>query len=260
MKFISKLPDDTVNISHSKPFLEFLKLFLVLIATIITLYFITGLLAFLIVPHLPHSMEKAMGPVFTDQYCENEIPKESRKLQKILEELLPFIENKFLSYRVCVENSDLVNALAVPGGTIVVYKGLSDKFDEDALRFVLAHELGHFHNRDHLKGIGRALPAVLISLFLTGNDSIAMKTLLNIISLAEKGFSRSQETAADIFSLNLIFETYGYKKAKKALKFMKELEKEDNFKLLPEYFRTHPTPSKRLFILKKHLENYHNNP
>ncbi len=256
MKFIPKLPDDTVNISHSKPLLEFLKLFSVLIAIIIAFYLLTGLLTFLIVPHLPHSVEKSMGAIFTDQYCKNELPEKSRKMQKLLDELVPFIENSSLPFTVCVVDSDIVNALAVPGGTIVVYKGLSDKFDDDALRFVLAHELGHFHNRDHLKSMGRTLPAVLISMFLTENESAVMKILTETISLAEKGFSRSQETAADIFSLDLIFEIYGYEKAEKSLRFMEEIKKEEASKFIPEYFSTHPTPSKRLSVLKKHLESY----
>ncbi len=40
---------------------------------------------------------------------------------------------------------------------MVVFTGLLEKMtSENELAFVLAHELGHYDHRDHLRGLGRA--------------------------------------------------------------------------------------------------------
>ena len=74
-------------------------------------------------------------------------------------------------FRVEIDSSAAPNAMALPGGLIVVTQGLLDQVEsENELAFVLGHELGHFRNRDHLRALGRG---IMISLFLavvTGND------------------------------------------------------------------------------------------
>ena len=46
-----------------------------------------------------------------------------------------------------------MNAVALPGGNIVVFAGLLKEIkSENELAMILGHELGHFAHRDHLRG------------------------------------------------------------------------------------------------------------
>jgi len=106
-----------------------------------------------------------------------------------------------LSYAFTVRVSchEEPNALALPGGAIVVTAGLLRVLEtEEELAFVLGHELGHFVGRDHLRGIGRAAALQLAfgMMFLTtGIDpTVAIQIALEAFSSAH---SREQEVAAD---------------------------------------------------------------
>lgn len=60
---------------------------------------------------------------------------------------------------------DTVNAIALPGKKIIVFKGLLDQVKSlNSLYFIIGHEVGHIIHRDHLKSMGRAL-AVSLGLF-----------------------------------------------------------------------------------------------
>src|SRR5690606_35172182 len=66
--------------------------------------------------------------------------------------------------------SDELNALALPGGAIVVTRGLLDQVDDAELAFVLAHELAHLEHRDNLRAIGRGL-VLTVALSLVGVEA-----------------------------------------------------------------------------------------
>ncbi len=62
-----------------------------------------------------------------------------------------------IDYRFLLLKEKRPNAFAMPGGTTGLITGLLETLDNEIeLAFVIAHELGHFHNRDHLSGLGRA--------------------------------------------------------------------------------------------------------
>ena len=103
------------------------------------------------------------------------------------------------------------NAMALPGGNIVVYTGLLDRVaSENELAFVLAHELGHYAHRDHLRGMGRALVFAVIAGLLFGPDSGTGSLLAGALGLTELSFSRRQETRADAFAVAALHCAYGH--------------------------------------------------
>ena len=114
------------------------------------------------------------------------------------------------AFRAGVLPEDAPNAFALPGGVIVVTSGLLDGVgSENELAFVLGHELGHFRHRDHLRALGRQtfLAVVWAALATGGVGSTLPQT---VSSLAERGFSRDQERAADAFGLALLHAEYGH--------------------------------------------------
>ncbi len=58
------------------------------------------------------------------------------------------------------------------GGHILLFQGLLDILKtENSLSFVIGHELGHFKNRDHLRGLGRGIVLTALSATFTGANS-----------------------------------------------------------------------------------------
>ncbi len=59
---------------------------------------------------------------------------------------------------ILVLDSPVVNALAFPGGLIVVYSGLIERLESpEEMAAVLAHELGHVVHRDAMKNLIRQI-------------------------------------------------------------------------------------------------------
>ncbi|MGE5568416.1 MAG: M48 family metalloprotease [Rhodospirillales bacterium] len=139
------------------------------------------------------------------------------------------------SFRVI--SAPVANAFALPGGFVFVYEPLVDMFsaDEDALAFVLAHEMAHVL-------LGHAREAQLRRLLL-GRISAGAG---GIGQLAEKllalAYSREDELEADREAVAIMkaagFDTAG------AAAFFRRSERVE-FPAL-EYFSTHPPARERL--------------
>ena len=252
IKYRPRELEENVNVTPGKPLKEFFKLLAWIGGGLVVIYILLGFVVQLIAPHISPGVEKAMGGLFENALCVEQQGQESQKLQLIIDEFKPFLskDDRRLDYRVCVTGDHRVNAIAVPGGTIVVFSGLLDKVDSRAeIAFVLAHELGHFHHRDHLKGLGRALVALVVSVTILGEDSPAAKFIFNSLGQVEMKFSRNQERAADIFAVNLLKKCYG--SADGALAFMRKLARQEKRWKLFYYFSSHPHPGDRLEYMEK---------
>jgi predicted Zn-dependent protease len=143
--------------------------------------------------------------------------------------------------RLGVMEGEEPNAFALPGGAIFVTRGLLDQVEsENELAFVIAHELGHFQGRDHLRAVGRAVLLGLTLATLTGSGG--GETLPMIVStLTQLGFAREQEEHADEFALHLVQLEYGHVDG--ALSFFDRLPDagaDDVGDRLGSYLATHP--------------------
>jgi Zn-dependent protease with chaperone function len=153
-------------------------------------------------------------------------------------------------FKVHVREAPAVNALALPGGHVMVFTGLLEKVSsENELAFVLAHEMGHYAHRDHLRGVGRAVVLMTISAFLFGQDSSVSKVLAHALNITELSFSRKQETRADEFALETINCTYGHVAG--AADFFKKISKGQDPGKFGHYFASHPENLRRI----SHIEN-----
>jgi Zn-dependent protease with chaperone function len=154
-----------------------------------------------------------------------------------------------LPYRLVVIEQPQPNAFAFPGGIIAVTTGLMEVLEEDlALAFVLGHELGHFHNRDHLQGLGRAIGFKIIMAVLFGSGSDSFGYLIE--NVLQTDYSQESEKAADRFGLELVYRTFGEMEGVDRL-FQIILDERKT----PEWaymFSTHPSPAKRIEYLKSY--------
>lgn len=106
-----------------------------------------------------------------------------------------------ISFNVRVYDWPLMNAFAVPGGQIVLTKGLLDKAESpDEVAGVLAHEMGHGIEMHPETGIIRSVGLAAAVEIMVGGGGLANAGLM----LAQLGYSRGAEHEADLDALHLL--------------------------------------------------------
>ena len=158
-----------------------------------------------------------------------------------------------LDYRLALIPGGHVNAFAFPGGTIGVTGGLLESVTGDmALAFVLAHELGHFRHRDHLRGFGRAA-GVSVAYGIVFGGQMGSDTMSRTMRFVlERGYSRGQEEQADRFGVELVHRVYGETEGVDAL--FRLIQVDDDLPDWAYMFATHPKPQDRINALQEHAE------
>ncbi len=102
-------------------------------------------------------------------------------------------------FRVIVANNPTVNALATPGGSIVVFRGLLERTENaEELAGVLAHEIQHVMHRHSTKAILRQASAGVLMAALVGDVSAVVAFgLQSARTLGDLRYSRQAELEAD---------------------------------------------------------------
>ena len=172
MKYTPKELETNVNISHTSPLKEFFVLSGGVFVVLIAIYVLLGFCVDLFAPRIPFDVEQALSKPFESIYAAAEKNEKSQRLEELLRALTEVMPEKRMPFNVYLVNNREANAMALPGGNIVVYTGLMDEIEsEKEITFVLAHELGHFANRDHLKRLGRGLLLYSVFTILIGSDN-----------------------------------------------------------------------------------------
>lgn len=254
MKFTPRLDEDNVNVSKTPPLKELLFLLTTILGVLLLIYIALGFCLDIVVQKIPPRIEKSLGSFYSRLYEEDEVVSDSeKKLQDILNNLLTHMPESGLEFKVYVKEDEKANALALPGGNIVVLSGLLEEVEsENELAMILAHELGHFANRDHLRGLGRSLVFIVLSSIVFGQESNATQFLQKALLTVELKFSRNQEAAADLFGLDLLNSTYGHVGG--ATDFFERLHDKEKAPKFLYFFATHPPYKNRVESLNKRIE------
>lgn len=243
MKFVPKTIDEEVNISKGSEWWYGLRIALNVVLVGAAIYFFLGIIVDFAVPHIPLSWEEKLGAgiayaattdeSLTEKYNTNRL----QKLLAQLAEVAPGVEGRTFSIKVVKDTQ--ANALALPGGHIVVYSSLLDKVEsENELTMILAHELGHFAARDHLRGLGRSFLFYVVTASVLGVNNNTSKIFMNSSGILTNTYSRAQEFAADKYAVKLLNKYYGH--AGGATDFFERLAKEETLPQLAQYLSTHP--------------------
>lgn len=168
------------------------------------------------------------------------------RLNKVTEKLKS-VNGIPLNYKVYMTPE--INANATPDGSVRVYSGLMDKMNDDELRFVIGHEIGHV-------ALGHSKKAMQVAYTTAAaKDAIgAVSPLGGAITDSQLGalgeqfvnsqFSQSQESDADAYSMKFLKENgYNTKAAGSALR--KLATPGESGGLMNAMFSTHPDPMKR---------------
>lgn len=157
--------------------------------------------------------------------------------------------------RITVINDNVVNAFALPGGRIVVYKALLKQIRSyPELAALLSHEFTHINNKHSTKRIFRTLGSKVFIGLLFGRFGTVTNVVVNHAdNLKNLKYSRSLEKEADMQGLEILLQRKIDPKGFADLfKHLRESAPESS---LPEFLGSHPDIEKRMNYIREASKN-----
>jgi Zn-dependent protease with chaperone function len=187
---------------------------------------------------IPAEVEARIGAAIGDvligseEVCENSEGEEA--LETLVDRVLGGVDGP-VDVSVEVVDSPMVNAIALPGGRIVIFAGLLNKVESpDEVSGVLAHEIGHVVHRHSMQALVRHFALSMVITAFTGND---WKMGGAAQFLIQNAYSREAEAEADDTGV-AILERAGLRADGLAAFFAKLQKDHDDSGL--RYIGTHP--------------------
>ena len=147
---------------------------------------------------------------------------------------------------VSVLDHAMVNAFALPGGRVILFRGLIEAAeDPDEVAAVLAHELGHVAARDPTRLALRSAGSVGVLGLLFGDFAGGALVLFLLNASIEASYSREAETAADAVARERL-EAAGLPPEALATMFERFLEEGGEVPPVLGHFLGHPALEARI--------------
>jgi Zn-dependent protease with chaperone function len=176
-------------------------------------------------PIIPYSVERRLGDAIDIQVrraldpgtkgvsfvCGDHVKEKAGReaFDKLVAKLLA-AANLPIPVKVRVLRLPDANAIALPGGHVYVFKGLIDGArTPDELAGVIAHELGHVAHRDGTRSVLQAAGISLLFGMFLGDFVGGGAVVYAARALLQTRYSRSVETAADDFSVEVMTKVQG---------------------------------------------------
>ena len=173
-----------------------------------------------------------------------------QRLQTIIDRLPPsLLPNKYPKIKIIIAKDDELNAFAAPGGRIILTTGLLNSIkSENALLFIIGHEIGHLARQDHLYEFSRLITSKIYAT-ITWSNLVA-----ELLMLIDNHKTKETEFLADQWALKIILHYYGH--AGGINEFFNFLQSEGNKPTNKVTLSTHPEVKKRLdkinLLIEKH--------
>ncbi|MGQ0550078.1 MAG: M48 family metallopeptidase [Armatimonadota bacterium] len=202
---------------------------------------------------VPVSWEDALGAQVVDSFVPQKkrcrSAEGSKALDRIVSTLVAAAPRSPYTFRVTVANQSDVNALAAPGGHIVIFRGLlEDTKTPEELAGVMAHEIQHVLHRHATRGIFRELSLAVLLRIVTGGGDIS--TLEVARALGGLRYQRADEETADREGMKMVqaarIDPQGMVAAYAGLQRAAEKMGEP-----PAYLSSHPSTAGRLAHLRR---------
>jgi predicted Zn-dependent protease len=205
---------------------------------------------------VPVAWEERLGAAIVDHLapparrCED--PARQAKIDAIVAALGAAAGPQPYTFRITVLNERTVNAVAGPGGHIIVFRGLLERTDRaEELAGVLAHEIQHVLHRHVTRAIFQQASTTVLITALAGDVSGAVAFgLEGARTLGDLQMSRAAETEADREGMRLLQDA-GMDPQGMITFFEKLSRRETGLdEGLVRYLRTHPTTGDRIATLR----------
>lgn len=224
-------------------------------AILVALYvLVLPALAARVAERIPLEWEEELGADLVDaiapaeQRCTN--PERVEALERIVERLVASSDVGDYEFRVTIVDDTLVNALAAPGGYIVVFQGLLAQAETpEVVAGVLAHEIQHVVQRHGTSAVLKDLPMILAATMISGGNETAGSLLGATATLGSLRYRRGDEAEADREGLRML---RGARVAPDGMIgfFGMLAAMEEDASALATYLSTHPRSEDRMAALR----------
>ena len=208
--------------------------------------------AFLISTQQEIDLGKGVAKDLEKKYGVVNDPELQERVSRLGASIVAVSDRKDLPYTFKVLNSKEVNALAVPGGYIYLFKGLIDYMPSDhELAGIIGHEVGHIVKKHTVVQIERSLAVGVLFAILFGNSNSAI--LGDLISNAlMSGYSREAEREADQLGV-----THTMRAGYNPYSMLIGMEKLEAMSGKSDYglFSSHPDSASRVKAVKEQIIN-----
>jgi Zn-dependent protease with chaperone function len=148
--------------------------------------------------------------------------------------------------RVHVLDHKMVNAFALPGGRVILFRGLlDDAANPDEVAAVLAHEIGHVVGRDPTRDALRSAGSIGVLGLLFGDFAGGSVVLFMANQLINASYSQAAETAADEYA-HVLMTDAGLSPAALGTFFARLHEEHGDESALAAHFSSHPQMLERI--------------
>ncbi len=180
---------------------------------------------------------------------------EDERVREILDRIVAVCDRRDILYHIKIIDEDVVNAFALPGGFIYVFKGLIDEADtDDELASVIAHEVAHITARHNVKRLQASYGAMLTQIAATSVEHQGSAGAVSFaIASMMSTYSQEAEHEADRLSVKYL-KAAGYN-PNAAADFLEKLKKK-NEEAGPRrfsYFKTHPNTARRIGVVRQEI-------
>jgi len=183
-------------------------------------------------------------------------PLMTERLKKVGERIASVSDRKEVNYTFAVVDEDDVNAFALPGGYIFIFRGLIEKVEnDDELASVVAHEIAHVVARHSVKrlqgGIGyNILQILMVATGTSGRDAGNINAAFGQLVMS---YSREDEALADRMAIKYL-KRAGFDPMA-MIDFLEKLQEVHRDAPIRPYtsYRSHPHVADRIRMVKQEL-------
>ena len=196
--------------------------------------------------------QKEMYPLVTDQAVIDYVSCVANAVVAVMEP-----PHDTLNWEMAIFDTDMVNAMAAPGGKISVFAGIfKTARNQDQLAAVIGHELAHvteehsltYYNKMTRSAVGIRVLSVLVGAGVYGASYTAEVAMHEGLRLRSFSYGRGHETEADVVGLQYMAKAgFDPRSAVPLWQNMAAYEEEaSGGASRPDYLRTHPPPENRI--------------
>ncbi|MBL0925345.1 MAG: M48 family metallopeptidase [Sphingomonadaceae bacterium] len=148
-------------------------------------------------PLIPQSVDKKLGDAlvgdFGGRFCSTPAGKAA------LKKLVASLDSSPDDLQVEVAKIDMINAVALPGGKVILFDGLVKQArSPDEVAGVLAHEIGHVREKHVMQALLRQMGLAVVLGGVDGNSGALVNNMLAM------SYSREAEAEADAHSMKAL--------------------------------------------------------
>lgn len=185
-----------------------------MMAVLIGLWMTSDVLVRMAVNRIPVEWERTLGESARQQtlmgehvITEGAAIKAVEAMTRRLNDQLPGSPYRF---DITVVRNETVNAMALPGGSVIVYTGLLKQANSpEEVAGVLAHELSHVVLRHGMESMVQSVGMMTVIMVVLGNQQGLIGALERLgMQMTTLQFSREKETEADLHGLQLLHQAH----------------------------------------------------